>query len=87
MVLCIIKGFSTFTYDHTQNFWKIYFFRYCFQAFSIIDILKNYVNDCFKVNGKQMIKMSKKVSILDSKFWKESKIIIYDLCRFLSTRR
>ena len=67
----IIKGFSTFMYDHTQNCGKIlekYFFCYYSQAFSIADILKNYVNDCFKVSGKQVIKMSKKVSILDSKF-------------------
>ena len=30
-----------------------------------------HVKDCFKINGKQMIKMPKKVNMLDSKIMKE----------------
>ena len=33
-------------------------------------ILKRDVKDCFKINGKQMIKMSKTVNMLDSKTMK-----------------
>ena len=32
---------------------------YCSQAFCTGEILKSHVNDCIKVNGKQMIKMPK----------------------------
>ena len=36
------------------------FCRYYNQAFITAEILRNHVNDGFKINGKQMIKMSKK---------------------------
>ena len=32
---------------------------YCLQAFSTEEVLKSHINDCFKINGKQMIKMPK----------------------------
>ena len=34
--------------------------HYCLQAFSTEEILKRHVKDCFKVNGKQKIKMPMK---------------------------
>ena len=42
--------------------WKKYFSCYCLQDFSTKKILKCHVKDCFKINGKQMIKMHKKVN-------------------------
>ena len=36
---------------------KKQFCHYCLQAFSAAEILKRYVNDCFKINDKQIIKM------------------------------
>ena len=33
--------------------------------------LKFYAKDCFKINGKQMIKVSKRVHTLNSKIMKE----------------
>ena len=36
------------------------FCRYCLQAYSMAEILKRHINDCFKINGKQMIKMPQK---------------------------
>ena len=47
-------------YDHTQYCGKKHCFCHCLQVFSIAKILKNHVNDCFKINGKEMIKISQK---------------------------
>ena len=54
-------------YDHALLCGSKHFCRYCLQAFSTEKNLKCYVKDCFKINGKQMIKMPKG---------------IHDLCRF-----
>ena len=37
-----------------------HFYRYCLHAFIAEEILKHHIKDCFKINGKQMIKMPKK---------------------------
>ena len=52
-------------YDDTLHRGRKYFFRYCFQVVRTAEILKSHFNDCFKINGKQMIKMPKKVNMLD----------------------
>ena len=39
---------------------EIHFCRYCLQAFITEEILKRHMKDCFKINGKQKIMMSKK---------------------------
>ena len=52
-------------YDHLLQGGRENIFCYCLQAFSRPEILKSHVNDCFKINGKQMIKIPKKVNILD----------------------
>ena len=44
-----------------------HFYRYCLQAFSLEKILKFHVNDYFKINGKEMIKMTKNSDYLESK--------------------
>ena len=40
---------------------------YCLQSFTTAQILGRHVNDCFDINEKQMIKMAKKVKVLNSK--------------------
>ena len=57
----LIKEFSTFMYDRTLHHGRKHFSCYCLQGFSTKDILKCHIHDCFKINGKQMIKMPKKV--------------------------
>ena len=61
-------------YDLTLHRGRIYLTRhicrYCLQAFSTAEILKNHVNDSFKSNAKEMIKMSKRKHALDSKIMK-----------------
>ena len=37
-----------------------HFCRYCLHAFITEEILKRHIKDCFKINGKQTIKMSRK---------------------------
>ena len=50
----LIKDFDIFMYDHTLHHGKK-LCRYCSQAFSIGEILKRHIKDCFKINGKQRI--------------------------------
>ena len=41
------------------------------QDFGTEDILKPYIKYCFKINGRQMFIMHKKVNMLNSKIMKE----------------
>ena len=50
--------------DHTLHRGKRHFCRYSLQAFSTEKILICRVKDCFKINGKQMIKRPKKVEYI-----------------------
>ena len=54
------KDFNTFMYDYTLHLRKKTFLSLLFTRFKTADVLKCHVDDCFKINGKQMIKMSKK---------------------------
>ena len=68
-------------YDHSLYHERKHFCRYCLHAFITEEILKRYSKDCFKINGKQMIKMPKKGEYVKFKILKE-KIPIHDLCGF-----
>ena len=50
-----MKGFSKFIYDHALPCGRKHFCHYCLQAFSTEEILKFHINDCTKINFKQMI--------------------------------
>ena len=47
-------------YDHSVHRGRKHFCRYCLHAFITEEILKRHIKDCFKINGKQTIKMPKK---------------------------
>ena len=47
-------------YDNILHCGRKKFYFYCLQAFSTGEIFKSHVVDCFKINGKQSIKMHKK---------------------------
>ena len=47
----------------TQYIFEGKIFCYSLQRFRTADILKCHINECFKINDKQKIKMSKKVKI------------------------
>ena len=54
----IIKDLITFMYDHTLHRRRKNFCRYCLQAFRTAGSLKYHIKDCFKINGKQRMKIS-----------------------------
>ena len=55
----LIKGFSTVMYDHTLHLERKHFCYYYLQAFIPKEKLKCHIKDCFKINGKQTIKVTK----------------------------
>ena len=57
----LIKDFNTFMSNHTLHSRRRYFCRYFPESFATEEILKSHVEDGFKINGTQMIKMTKKV--------------------------
>ena len=59
-----------------------FFCHYYLQAFSAEEILKHHIKDCFKINGKQEIKMPKKGQHIKSKNFDGKTMVIFDLCRF-----
>ena len=46
--------------DHSLHRGRKHFCCYCLHAFITEEILKRHIKDCFKINGKQRIIMSKK---------------------------
>ena len=55
-----IKVFNRFMYDHSLHRGRKHFCCYCLHAFITGEILKRHIKDCFKINGKQKVKMPKK---------------------------
>ena len=64
-----IKDFSKFMYHHKLRRRRKHFC--CLQAFSTGEILKRHVNECFKINAKQIIKMSKRGEYVRLKIMRE----------------
>ena len=56
----LIKDFNTFMYYYTLHRGRKYFCSYCLQAIKTADVWKSHVKDCFKINGKQKIKILEK---------------------------
>ena len=56
----LIKDFNTFMYDHALHRGRKHFCYYCLQAFRTAEKLKCHIKYCFKIHGKQIIKMLKK---------------------------
>ena len=67
----IIKDFNRCMQDHSLHRERKCFCRYCLHTFVIQQILKHHINDCFKINGKQRIIMSKKGEHVKLKVLKE----------------
>ena len=67
-------------YDHSLHRGRKHFCCYCLHAFITEEILKCHIKDCFKINGKQTIKMPKKVEYLKFKHFErkiKSSFMIY----------
>ena len=63
----LTNNFSAFMYDHTLHRERKHFCHYCLQAFRTAEKLKCHIKDCFKINGKQTIKMPKKAEYIKFK--------------------
>ena len=55
-----IKDFNTFIYDYTLHRGRKYSCPYFLHVSITEEILKGHIEDCFKINGKQTIKITKK---------------------------
>ena len=66
----LINDFNRFMYNHSLHHGRKNF-CYCLHTFITEEILKHCIKDSFKINGKQTIKMFKKVNMLNSKILKE----------------
>ena len=67
----LTNDFNRFMYDHLLHRGRKHFCCYCLHAFITEQILKRHIKDCFKINGKQTIKMPKKGNMLNSKILKK----------------
>ena len=63
----LVKDFNRFMYDQTIHCHRKYFCYYCLQPFSSAEILERYRSDYFQINGNQMIKIPRMVTLLNSK--------------------
>ena len=59
-------------FDLSLHRGRKYFCHYCLHAFITEEIFKGHIKDSFKINGKQKIKMPKKMNIITSKILKET---------------
>ena len=67
-------------YDQSLHRRGKHFCRYCLHAFTTKEMLKCHVKDCFKINGKQTIKIPKKCEFVKFKNLERkviSKFMIY----------
>ena len=76
----IIKDFNTLMYYHNLHCGKKHFCCYCLKVFSIEEILKRHIKDCFKTNGKQNIIIPKQGEFIKCKNYErkiKSPFLIY----------
>ena len=67
----LLKDFNTFMFDHSLHCGRRHFCRCCSHAYITEEIFKSPIKDSFKINGKQKIKMPKKMNMLNSKILKQ----------------
>ena len=67
-------------FDHSLHRGRKHFCCYCLHAFITKEIFERHIKDCFKINGKQAIKMPKKVEYVKFKSFErkiKSSFMIY----------
>ena len=57
----LINDFSRFMNDHSLHRGKKHFCPYCVHAFITKEVVKRHIKDCFKINGKQTVKINEKI--------------------------
>ena len=79
----LINDFNKFINDHSLYRERKDFCHYCLHTFITEEISKCRNEDCFKIYGKQPIKMPKKGEFVKfKKFERKNKITIHDLWGF-----
>ena len=78
----LIKNFNTFMYDRTLHRGRKHFCYHFLEAFRTLEKFEFHIKDCFRINGKQKIKMPKQANTSDANIMREKESTIYDLCRF-----
>ena len=56
-----IKDFNRFMFHKTKNKNKKWFCRSCLQCFSSESVLIKHKEDCLRINGKQSVKLEKRI--------------------------
>ena len=64
---CFYRKKTLLRTKKTLHYDRKHFCCSCLQSCSTAQILERHVNDCFEINGKQMIKIAKKMKLLNSK--------------------
>ena len=72
-----IKDFNRLIYDHTLHRWRKHFCLYCLQAFRTTEKLNCRIKNSFKINGKQTIKMPKKMNMSNSKISRKNILKVF----------
>ena len=76
----LTNDFNRFMCDHSLHQGRKHFCCYCLHAFITEEILKHHIKGCFKINGKQTIKMPNKGEYVKFKNFKrkiKSPFMIY----------
>ena len=63
-----IKDFDRFMFHKTKNKNKKWFCRSCLQCFSSENVLTKHKEDCLSVNGKQSVKLEKRIIEFENYF-------------------
>ena len=63
-----VKDFDRFVFHKTKNKNKKWFCRSCLQCFSSENVLTKHKEDCLSVNGKQSVKLEKRIIEFENYF-------------------
>ena len=63
-----IKDFDRFIFHKTKHKNKKWFYRSCLQCFSSENVLTKHKEDCLSINGKQSVKLEKRIIEFENHF-------------------
>ena len=63
-----IKNFDRFIFHKTNNKNKNWFCRSCLQCFSSESVLIKHTENCLRINGKQSVKLEKRIIEFENYF-------------------
>ena len=75
-----VIDFDNFMYDRTLHRGRKHSCRCCFQTSRTEEMVKSHINECFKINDKQMIHTSKEVRYLTFKYYERKMKSLFMIC-------